>query len=149
MEDWGGSSVLFEDTFKAQSIDREGKRFQRVARIEGVSELYEVQLSLDVNSELHPVEAGEYHSVVLASTLNLDGTEDRGSYVLHENYTNTLMSKCDYCMYGKIYKFKEEGVGQISVHISFGGLLMSLVGQVADLKQLELDSHVYLLLKKL
>lgn len=36
-----------------------------------------------------------------------------------------------------------------SVFISFGGLLMSLTGNVKDLKNLEIDSRVYLLLKKI
>ena len=34
-----------------------------------------------------------------------------------------------------------------SVFISFGGLLMSMTGQQKDLKNLEIDSRVYLLLK--
>ena len=36
-----------------------------------------------------------------------------------------------------------------SVFISFGGLLMSMTGQQKDLKNLEIDSRVYLLLKQI
>ena len=43
MGELGGSAILFEDTIKANSVDREGKMFQRVSRIEGSSQLYEVQ----------------------------------------------------------------------------------------------------------
>ncbi len=36
-----------------------------------------------------------------------------------------------------------------TVYISFGGLLMSLTGEQKDLKRLEIDSRIYLLLKKM
>ena len=35
-----------------------------------------------------------------------------------------------------------------TVYLSFGGLLMSLAGKQEHLKELEMDSRVYLLLKK-
>lgn len=36
-----------------------------------------------------------------------------------------------------------------TVYISFGGLLMSLTGSQSDLRKLEIDSRIYLLLKKI
>jgi len=36
-----------------------------------------------------------------------------------------------------------------SVFISFGGLLMSVTGAVKDVRNLEIDSRLYLLLKKI
>ena len=36
-----------------------------------------------------------------------------------------------------------------NVFVSFGGLLMSIIGDIKSLKNLEIDSRVYLLLSKL
>mmetsp|Transcript_9210 Transcript_9210/g.13696 ORF Transcript_9210/g.13696 Transcript_9210/m.13696 type:complete len:149 (+) Transcript_9210:6-452(+) len=143
-----GTSTLFEDTIKVNSVDREGKMFQRVSRVEATTELYEVQITLDVNTELYTMQEAEYHSLMLASTISLEGTEDKGYFSIHENYSETLVAKFDYVMYGKIFKHSLER-GHLVVHISFGGLLMTLTGQPSDLVQLEPDSNVYLLLKKL
>ena len=96
MGELGGSAILFEDTIKANSVDREGKMFQRVSRIEGSSQLYEVQITLDVHSELYPIESGQYHSLLLASSLSLDGSENKGNYNIHESQANTLLSKYSY-----------------------------------------------------
>jgi DNA-directed RNA polymerases I, II, and III subunit RPABC3 len=143
-----GTGILFEDTILINTIDKEGKMFQRVSRVEGSSQLYEVQITLDVHSELYPIEAGQYHSLLLASTLSIDGTDNKGNYNIHENQSNTLLSKYSYCMYGKIFKHTMER-GLLVVYISYGGLLMTLTGQPADLAPLEPDSSIYLLLRKL
>ncbi len=37
---------------------------------------------------------------------------------------------------------------QVQIYISFGGLLMQLTGDVDKLHELQVDSNVYLLLKK-
>ena len=148
MAELSGSAILFEDTIKVDTVDREGKMFQRVSRIECSSQLYEVQITLDVHSELYPMEPGQYHSSLLASSLSLDGSEGKGTYNIHESQANSLLSKYSYCMYGKIFKHTMER-GLLVVHISYGGLLMTLTGQPADLAQLEPDSSVYLLLRKL
>jgi DNA-directed RNA polymerase I, II, and III subunit RPABC3 len=146
--EWGGTNVLFEDTFRIQTVDKEGKKFQKVSRIEAQTELYEVQIALDVHSELYPIEEAEYHSVVLAGSLSLEGAEDKGVYTLHESNQNSLLNKCDYCMYGKVFRHQMEK-GLLLVFISFGGLLMSLLGQPSDLHQIEPGSNVYLLMRKL
>lgn len=148
MANTGGSSTLFEDTIKVITVDKEGKMFQRVSRVEATTEILDIQITLDTHSELYPMEPNQYHSIILASSLTLDGSEDSGSYRIHENPANTLLSKFDYCMYGKIFKHTLDR-GLLVVFISFGGLLMTLAGQPSDLVQLEPDSNVYLLLRKL
>jgi len=146
--DWGSSSALFEDTFRVTGIDTEGKAFQKITRIEATSEMYEVQLTLDVHNELYPIQQGEVHSLALVSTISADGRDDKGIFVPHETLSSPTLAKFDYCMYGRIFRFKEEKQGQISIACSFGGLLMSLKGSASDLRQLELDSNVYLLMKR-
>lgn len=57
-------------------------------------------------------------------------------------------------MYGLVYKYQAEpaskdgGAVKVSVFVSFGGLLMKLKGDPAKLSVLEVDSRVYLLMRK-
>ena len=52
-----------------------------MSRLVCKSENYEMDLTLDVNVELLPVETGFKFSVELATTLNLDGTVGTDKYV--------------------------------------------------------------------
>lgn len=45
-----------------------------VSRIKCRSDLYEMDMILDVNVDVYPVDVGQKLSIMLASTLNLDGT---------------------------------------------------------------------------
>jgi DNA-directed RNA polymerase I, II, and III subunit RPABC3 len=56
-------------------------------------------------------------------------------------------------MYGLVYKYSpeaasKEGGVRVSVFVSYGGLLMKLTGDPAKLSVLEVDSKVYLLMRK-
>lgn len=61
-------------------------------------------------------------------------------------------------MYGLVYKYQAEpgkegmsggsGGVKVSVFVSFGGLLMKLKGDPAKLSVMEVDSKVYLLMRK-
>jgi DNA-directed RNA polymerase I, II, and III subunit RPABC3 len=153
-ETWTGSSGCFssfEDTFKIANIDREGKPFQSVSRIEGTSKLTTVEIELDINTEIYPVAVNEDISISLVPSYSLEGADKiAGSFNIHEDFSNTIIAKYDYVMYGKIFKVTEDrSARNMSVYISFGGLIMLLKGEFDDLKMLELDSTIYLLLKKL
>ncbi|KAJ2366550.1 DNA-directed RNA polymerases I, II, and III subunit RPABC3, partial [Coemansia sp. RSA 2607] len=52
-------NILFTDTFEAKEINKEGKVFDRVSRIDGRSQTHDMSLILDINSELYPVDAGD------------------------------------------------------------------------------------------
>eukprot|EP01117_Protostelium_nocturnum_P017077 TRINITY_DN6886_c0_g1_i1.p1 TRINITY_DN6886_c0_g1~~TRINITY_DN6886_c0_g1_i1.p1 ORF type:complete len:146 (+),score=47.24 TRINITY_DN6886_c0_g1_i1:72-509(+) len=142
------SSVLFEDIFEFKEIDKDGKKFDRVSRVTGTSENYEMELVLDINVDIYPVEVSTKFSLVLASTLNLDGTPDDG--VFDPSGKKTLADKYDYVMYGKVFKYAEEKSPstKISVFISYGGLLMMLKGDPRNLQGIDLDTRIYLLLRK-
>ena len=61
------------------------------------------------------------------------------------------MDAYEYVMYGKIFKYKDSsksGQLRVEVFISFGGLLMQLIGDPKKLETLEVDNNVYLLLRK-
>lgn len=51
-----------------------------VTRIEARSEQFDMYMQLDVATEVYPMCAGDKFTMVLAPTLNLDGTPDTGFY---------------------------------------------------------------------
>jgi len=77
-----------------------------------------------------------------------------------ENWNGTssslgsLADDYDYVMYGKVYKKADnkksssDFSSEVTLYASFGGLLMSLAADKADLEGAHLDDRVYLLVKK-
>ncbi|KAJ9623266.1 DNA-directed RNA polymerases I, II, and III subunit RPABC3 [Taxawa tesnikishii (nom. ined.)] len=130
-------SQLYEESFSITSVN--SQKYDRVSRIAGSSSDMQTVMSLDVNSDLYPLQTGEGIQMLLASTLNLDGTKDeRGWRDTKGTHEATLADMWDYVCYGKVYR---------KVYISFGGLLLYLEGPYKKLTPLRID-YVYLLLKK-
>ncbi|XP_023219449.1 DNA-directed RNA polymerases I, II, and III subunit RPABC3 [Centruroides vittatus] len=146
------AGVLFEDIFDVKDIDPEGKKFDRVSRLQCESESFKMDLILDINIQLYPMDLGDKFRLVIASTLREDGYPDDGEW----NPVETGASRADsfeYVMYGKIYRIEgDDGAGEttrLAAYVSFGGLLMRLQGDPNNLHGFEVDNHVYLLMKKL
>ena len=74
------AGVLFEDIFDVKDIDPEGKKFDRVSRLHCESESFKMDLILDINSWVYPMELGDKFRLVLATTLREDGFSDTGSF---------------------------------------------------------------------
>ncbi len=72
------SGVMFEDIFDVKDIDPEGKKFDRVSRLHCESESFKMDLILDINSWVYPMELGDKFRLVLATTLREDGFPDTG-----------------------------------------------------------------------
>ncbi|KAM3834596.1 DNA-directed RNA polymerases I, II, and III subunit RPABC3 isoform 2-T2 [Vipera latastei] len=99
------AGILFEDIFDVKDIDPEGKKFDRVSRLHCESESFKMDLILDVNVQIYPVDLGDKFRLVIASTLYEDGTLDDGEY----NPTDDRPSRADqfeYVMYGKVYRIE-------------------------------------------
>lgn len=65
--------------------------------------------------------------------------------------TKTVLDQWEYVMYGKVFKRKElgqNGIPVLELTMSFGGLLLRMTGDPKKLEELEDDSNVYLLLRK-
>ena len=62
--------------------------------------------------------------------------------------SSNLIDQYEYVMHGKIFEddLKDD---DLTIYISFGGLLLQISGKNKDLKDLELDSRIYLLMKKI
>jgi DNA-directed RNA polymerase I, II, and III subunit RPABC3 len=72
------TGVLFEDIFDVKDIDPEGKKFDRVSRLHCESESFKMDLILDINSWIYPMELGDKFRLILATTLKEDGFPDSG-----------------------------------------------------------------------
>ncbi|XP_071957872.1 DNA-directed RNA polymerases I, II, and III subunit RPABC3-like [Antedon mediterranea] len=148
------SGVLFEDIFDVKDIDPDGVKFDRVSRLFCESESFKMDLILDVNTQLYPVEFGDKFRLVLATTLREDGYPDDGEYAPIDDGTPTRAESFEYVMYGRVYRIEgdentTESATKLSAYISYGGLLMRLQGDANNLHGVEQDMHVYLLMKKL
>ncbi|KAI9225673.1 MAG: RNA polymerase [Piptocephalis tieghemiana] len=159
--------IIFSDTFEIKDVDRDGKKFDRVSRVNGRSESYDMSLTLDIHSELYPLDLGEKITLTLASSLSGEKQEGGGgsgaqpgakseagrAEKVRESWRgdlgkNTLADAYEYVMHGKVYKVGEGSMSRIPVFISYGGLLMCIEGDYRHLQGLVLGEDVYLLLRK-
>ncbi|KAI3895276.1 hypothetical protein C5167_024293 [Papaver somniferum] len=141
--------LLFEDIFTVNNMDPDGKKFDKVSRIEARSEQFDMFMHLDVNTEVYPLRTGDKFTMVLASTLSLDGTPDTGYFT--QGGRKSLADKFEYVMHGKLYRIGEEGSGinvKAEIYASFGGLLMLLKGDPSNAANFELDQRLFLLMRK-
>ena len=140
-------SLLFEFDFTVYNKNPGGKQFDKVSRLCCRNTNYDVQLIVDVNDVFEANIDDKLH-IVLASTLNLDGTPTPETYDPSIFSQPTLADKFDYVMYGKVFKFKPEDGQKLSVIISFGGLLLYIKAEPRILGLIQLDSNVFLLMRK-
>ncbi|OWM74851.1 DNA-directed RNA polymerases II, IV and V subunit 8B-like [Punica granatum] len=150
--------ILLEDVFRVEKLDPDGKKFDKVTRIEARSERFDMFMHLDINSEIYSMAAGEKFTMALATTLNLDGTPDSGYYTPGQR--KSIADKYEYIMHGKLYKISEEdpvkaaakGSGRgvkAEIYVSYGGLLMMLRGDPSNLHKFDLDQRLFLCIRKL
>ncbi|OAL54261.1 nucleic acid-binding protein [Pyrenochaeta sp. DS3sAY3a] len=103
---------VFEETFTITSVNNE--KYDRVSRIYGTSADNQLTMTLDINHELFPVQLGATLSMVLATTLSLDGTSNEQNETMWRNVgkqgVTTLADMYDYVCYGKNYRM-EDGEG--------------------------------------
>ncbi|KAI9471461.1 DNA-directed RNA polymerases I, II, and III subunit RPABC3 [Coemansia sp. RSA 989] len=151
-------NILFSDTFDVKDLDKGGKRFDRVSRIDGRSQTHDMSLILDINSELYPLDAGDKFKLTLASSLSLgDSKEAAAAFGKGESnwraYVNgderSLADDYDYVMYGRVYRYDDASGSKVSAFVSFGGLLMCLEGDVRHMQNFVVGDTVYLLLRKI
>lgn len=145
-------SEIFEDIFDVKDIDPDGKKFDRCSRLHCESESFKMDLILDVNTQIYPMDFGDKFRLQITSTLNEEGYPDDGEWNPRSD-EQSRADMFDYVMYGKIYRIEgEDGVSdstRMAAYASFGGLLMRLKGDSNNLHSFEVDKNIYLLMKKL
>ncbi|KAG5679595.1 hypothetical protein PVAND_009155 [Polypedilum vanderplanki] len=145
------SGILFEDIFNVKDMDPEGKKFDRVSRLHCESESFKMDLILDVNSWIYPMDLGDKFRLVLATTLQEDGRPASQEYIASE-IEGSRADSFEYVMFGQVYRIEgddSEASSRLSAFVSFGGLLMRLQGDANNLHGFEIDQKIYLLMKKL
>ncbi|KAL7633828.1 UNVERIFIED_CONTAM: hypothetical protein RMT77_015784 [Armadillidium vulgare] len=148
------SGILFEDIFDVKDIDPDGKKFDRVSRLHCESESFKMDLILDINSWIYPMDIGDKFRLVLATTLREDGFPTDGPDYNPLDCGPSRADPFDYVMYGKIYRIEGDDAlgetsGRLAAYVSYGGLLMRLQGDANTLHGFGVDKHIYLLMKKL
>ncbi len=67
----------------------------KVSRIEARSEVLKLEIQLDVNTDIYPMDKEGYYSMVIASSINQDGSEEFDFFTYHHegkaNGLGTLM----------------------------------------------------------
>jgi len=152
----GSSTVLFEDSFEVNEVNPKGKfrnevnkssmQFKNVARIFAKSQMYDMDLIIDIQCQVFPMKQAEKFTLALASTLDLDGKPDDGVY--NQEGKTTLLDSYDYGMHGRVFQYEFEQESKVAIYASYGGLLMKLVGDKSRLKNIDLDATLYCLIKR-
>ena len=153
-----GSNIVFDDIFTINAIDKDGKKFDRVSRLFAHSKNYDMDMTLDYNTELYPLENGQSFAMALASSLSREGgpanadggetEEDGDAWRPDGKGRRGLEEDYDYVMYGKVYKFDGGTAEIVTAYASFGGLLLSLTGSSRHMTNIVLGDPVYILLRK-
>mmetsp|Transcript_21718 Transcript_21718/g.30629 ORF Transcript_21718/g.30629 Transcript_21718/m.30629 type:complete len:148 (-) Transcript_21718:239-682(-) len=139
--------TLFEDIFEVTALNPDGKKFDRTNRLAATGTTFECDLLLDINSDIYKVREADKITLVLASTLHLDGSpEDHFSY--NPTSEPTLADNYEYVMHGRIFNMEHKKDNIVVIAASFGGLLMRLTGDHKHLGKILPDMRLFILLKK-
>jgi DNA-directed RNA polymerase I, II, and III subunit RPABC3 len=137
------SSIKYEAMFETIDVDPDGKKFDRVSRFVCRSTPYgDSELTLDVNVDVYPIEVGTKFTLVLASTLNTDGSPEDPTTFDQSRNKETLADEYEYVTHGKCYK-------KTATYISFGGLLACVKTDAKAMSEVDVDDRVYCLMRKI
>ena len=82
-----------------------------VSRIAARSQVNRLEIELDVNTDIYPMAQNEFYKLVLASSVNADGS-DNFDIIQYENQGSAsggmgaLIDQYEYVMHGKIFKYQ-------------------------------------------
>ncbi|XP_028801707.1 DNA-directed RNA polymerases II and V subunit 8A [Neltuma alba] len=136
------SEFLFNDIFKVEDVDPDGKKYDKVSRIVAKSEKCDMYMLLDVNTEIYPLNKNERFLMVLSPSLVLNTKDGKVS----------IQDKFEYIMHGRLYNITKEGSKdefEVEVYASFGGLQMMIRGHVSHCLKFVVDQNLFLLLRKI
>eukprot|EP00768_Dysnectes_brevis_P001334 gnl/Dysnectes_brevis/1330_a1493_3186.p2 GENE.gnl/Dysnectes_brevis/1330_a1493_3186~~gnl/Dysnectes_brevis/1330_a1493_3186.p2 ORF type:complete len:162 (+),score=33.94 gnl/Dysnectes_brevis/1330_a1493_3186:674-1159(+) len=150
---------IFEDKFTVTHVDKEGKFFDIVSRINlnSLSDPDHVNLTLDINSDLYPqLVTGAQVTISLQESLKLfSHTGESVAKATDPEYHRSLRSSLeatespDYAMCGTVFEFRKhkEIKNIVKVYASFGGLIMELSAPPDRLTGFKHGQKLYLLAK--
>lgn len=141
--------VLFQDILCVENINY--SKFERTPRLTTKGEFTDASVLFDVNIESYPVDIHDRINLSLYNNVSPSGS------ILSDFYDhdprilgNSVMDEYEYVCYGRVYKkVKDKGKeGNVTIIISFGGLLMKITCVETHIKNLELDDYCYMLMRK-
>uniref|UniRef100_A0A914ZCZ8 DNA-directed RNA polymerases I, II, and III subunit RPABC3 n=1 Tax=Panagrolaimus superbus TaxID=310955 RepID=A0A914ZCZ8_9BILA len=145
------NDLMFDEIFVVNELNPEGKKFMMTDRINCNSEVGNLDLILDIHSELFKCILGTKFRMVIVPTFREDGLPDDDEY--DPNMSNRMLDRFEYAMCGQVYRIEGGGSSsennQITVFASYGGLLMRLRGDQLNMQGFKDDSTLYLMVKKL
>ncbi len=143
---------MYEATIQVNTIDKEGKKFDKVSRVDFSSIQRSLELTLDVHFELFPMRVGQRFNFALLRTLRRDGKMEAKAYT-NKQLENSYADDYDYVTHGVVFEIKSDekkGNEVTEIYASFGGLLMCLKGNDArTLSNIQRDGRIYLCLKRI
>ncbi|VDM60043.1 unnamed protein product [Angiostrongylus costaricensis] len=74
------SDVIFDDMFTVKNIDPDGKKFDRCSRLFCDSESFSMELILDVNTQIYPVNLNDKFRLMITTSVRDDGMPDEGEH---------------------------------------------------------------------
>ncbi|KAL5160028.1 DNA-directed RNA polymerases II, IV and V subunit 8B [Glycine soja] len=141
------SELLFNDIFKVEKLDPDGKKYDKVSRIVARSEKCDMYMLLDINTEIYPMGEKERFLMALSPSLVLN-TKD-GSV--------SIQDKFEYIMHGRLYNITKPQLEEkecskpqleVEVYASFGGLQLMLKGHASHCVKFAVDQKLFLLIRK-
>ena len=79
-----------------------------MSRIICSSETFEMDLSIDINVDIYPIELNQKFTIALARSLNPREIDD-GTF--NQSTKESLADQYEYVMYGKVFKLQNVNVG--------------------------------------
>ncbi|KAG5136687.1 hypothetical protein AAZX31_08G147700 [Glycine max] len=156
------SELLFDDIFKVEKVDPDGKKYDKVSRIVARSEKCDMNMLLDVNTEIYPMGEKERFLMALSPSLVLstkDGSvsiQDKFEYIMHGRLYNITKPQLE-----KKEKKEKRSESQpeeneecskpqleVEVYASFGGLQLMLKGHASHCVKFAVDQKLFLLIRK-
>lgn len=104
---------LFEERFTITNVNT--GNYDRIARLTADrhgTQQETMTMKLDVNSDLFTITEGDQMSVMLATSLNLDGSKEESDQSWRPQQGPSLADNWEYVMHGKIFDFSEAEDGE-------------------------------------
>ncbi|KAF3636329.1 hypothetical protein CQW23_02427 [Capsicum baccatum] len=138
----------FDEIIKVLKVDADGKKYDKVSRIEAESSDGATSFQLDIHSELYPMKRKELYRMVISTSLHMDGS----AATSYPPEGKSLADKFEYIVHGLVYKVSMDGSGpdkKVVVYVSFGGLQLMLKSDPLKAQKFKLDQKLFLLLRKM
>ncbi|MES1915674.1 MAG: hypothetical protein MHM6MM_007586 [Cercozoa sp. M6MM] len=130
--------LLLEDVFEVTAVDSQGKKFDKVSRLDCRGTGFQMTLRLDVNTDLFEADVQDQFRLRICKAVDVN----------FDQMSTSEFAGFDYVMYGKIFKIDAASDNQFEVYVSFGGLLLLLKGEAQHVRKLPLDQRVFLCVKR-